>query len=207
MDNIQLLITPTLEAYLIGLTYRNTRTSCLVLAQLCARFSHDSLRRVLYLAVLLHDTGKRLEGDHSITGAAIAREVAPRLGFTPTETEAYNERCREIAREMFYIMSEVRGKMDDAAGTLEHVAQVVRGRGRGSDRVHGADFHSRCEYAQRQRRIAVDHELRLVPRNGVAAALRDAYMQKGIAGAIRQLHKTEPLLGIVPLDGGADGRT
>jgi hypothetical protein len=30
---------------------------------------------------------------------------------------------------------------------------------------------------------------------------------KGIAGAIRQLRKTEPLLGIVPLDGGADGRT
>lgn len=28
----------------------------------------------------------------------------------PTETAAYNERCREIAREMFYIMSEVRRK-------------------------------------------------------------------------------------------------
>ena len=44
-------------------------------------------RRVLYLAALLHDTGKRLEGDHSVTGAAIAREVAPRFGFTPAETE------------------------------------------------------------------------------------------------------------------------
>jgi arsenate reductase (thioredoxin) len=33
----------------------------------------------------------------------------PRLcDDTPTETTAYNERCREIAREMFYIMSEVR---------------------------------------------------------------------------------------------------
>ena len=33
----------------------------------------------------------------------------PRLcDDTPTETVAYNERCREIAREMFYIMSEVR---------------------------------------------------------------------------------------------------
>jgi hypothetical protein len=32
----------------------------------------------------------------------------PRLcDDTPTETAAYNERCREIAREMFYIMSEV----------------------------------------------------------------------------------------------------
>src|SRR6267378_967689 len=37
----------------------------------------------------------------------------PRLcDDTPTETEAYNERCREIAREMFYIMSEVRRHRD-----------------------------------------------------------------------------------------------
>lgn len=34
----------------------------------------------------------------------------PRLcDDTPTETTAYNERCREIAREMFYIMSRVKG--------------------------------------------------------------------------------------------------
>src|SRR6202040_1257901 len=41
----------------------------------------------------------------------------------------------------------------------------------------------------------------------VAAALSHAYMQEGIAGAIRELHEAEPLLGIVPLDGGADGWT
>src|SRR4051794_17780457 len=35
--------------------------------------------------------------------------VDPRLcDDLPTETAAYNERCREIAREMFYIMAEVR---------------------------------------------------------------------------------------------------
>ena len=33
----------------------------------------------------------------------------------PTETAAYNERCREIAREMFYIMSEVRRARDVVA--------------------------------------------------------------------------------------------
>ena len=44
-------------------------------------------RRALYMAVLLHDTGKRLAGDHSITGAAIARDVCPRLGFEPADTE------------------------------------------------------------------------------------------------------------------------
>jgi len=37
----------------------------------------------------------------------------PRLcDDTPTETAAYNERCREIAREMFYIMAEVRRQRD-----------------------------------------------------------------------------------------------
>jgi arsenate reductase len=44
---------------------------------------------------------------------AIARHaihyIDPRLcDDTPTETAAYNERCREIAREMFYILSQVR---------------------------------------------------------------------------------------------------
>ena len=37
---------------------------------------------------------------------------------TPTETAAYNERCREIAREMFYIMSEVRRQRDAATTTV-----------------------------------------------------------------------------------------
>lgn len=48
MDNIRLRLTPALAAYLIGLIYRNTRTSCLSLAALCAHISHDALRRVLF---------------------------------------------------------------------------------------------------------------------------------------------------------------
>lgn len=48
-----------------------------------------------------------------VVEGAIARHaihyVDPRLcDDTPTETAAYNERCREIAREMFYIMNQVR---------------------------------------------------------------------------------------------------
>jgi arsenate reductase len=43
----------------------------------------------------------------------------PRLcDDTPAETTAYNERCREIAREMFYIMSEVRKRQDVVNLTL-----------------------------------------------------------------------------------------
>ena len=41
--------------------------------------------------------------------------VDPKLcDDTPTETTAYNERCREIAREMFYIMAGVRKQLDTA---------------------------------------------------------------------------------------------
>jgi arsenate reductase len=54
-----------------------------------------------------------------VVEGAIARYAIhyadPRLcDDTPTETAAYNERCREIAREMFYIMSEVRRQRDAA---------------------------------------------------------------------------------------------
>jgi arsenate reductase len=50
-----------------------------------------------------------------VVDGAIARYAIhyadPRLcDDTPTETTAYNERCREIAREMFYIMSQVRSQ-------------------------------------------------------------------------------------------------
>jgi [protein-PII] uridylyltransferase len=44
-------------------------------------------RRVLYVAAFLHDIGKGREEDHSLVGAAIARNLCPRLGFTPAETD------------------------------------------------------------------------------------------------------------------------
>jgi hypothetical protein len=47
MVNINPLLTPALEAYLIALIYRNTRTSCLALAALCPATSHDALNRSL----------------------------------------------------------------------------------------------------------------------------------------------------------------
>jgi putative transposase len=51
MNNISTVITPAMATYLIGLLYRNTRTSWVSLAFLCARVSHDTLRRVLYQKV------------------------------------------------------------------------------------------------------------------------------------------------------------
>jgi [protein-PII] uridylyltransferase len=44
-------------------------------------------RRVLYLAVLLHDIAKGRGGDHSTLGAAVAEQLCPRLGLTAAETE------------------------------------------------------------------------------------------------------------------------
>jgi [protein-PII] uridylyltransferase len=44
-------------------------------------------RRALFVATLVHDIAKGREEDHSIAGARIARELGPRLGLTPSETE------------------------------------------------------------------------------------------------------------------------
>ncbi|MGL5009403.1 MAG: [protein-PII] uridylyltransferase [Paracoccaceae bacterium] len=44
-------------------------------------------RKVLYVALLMHDIGKGRPEDHSILGAQIARRVAPRLGLSAEETE------------------------------------------------------------------------------------------------------------------------
>ncbi len=47
----------------------------------------ESSRRVLYVAVLLHDIAKGRGGDHSVLGAEVARRLCPRFGLTPAETE------------------------------------------------------------------------------------------------------------------------
>ena len=44
-------------------------------------------RRVIYVALLLHDIGKGRPEDHSIIGAQMARRICPRLGLSPEESE------------------------------------------------------------------------------------------------------------------------
>ncbi len=44
-------------------------------------------RRVLYVAMLLHDIAKGRKEDHSEAGAKVARALCPRLGVSPSETE------------------------------------------------------------------------------------------------------------------------
>lgn len=51
--------------------------------------------RVLYLAALVHDTGKALAGDQCITGAAVAQRVARRLRLADEDAA----RCGNLVRE------------------------------------------------------------------------------------------------------------
>ena len=52
-----------------------------------AIFPTITSRRLLYVAVFLHDIAKGRKEDHSIAGERIALEICPRLGLTASETE------------------------------------------------------------------------------------------------------------------------
>ncbi len=52
-----------------------------------AIFPTITSRRLLYVAVFLHDIAKGRREDHSIAGERIALELCPRLGLTASETE------------------------------------------------------------------------------------------------------------------------
>jgi [protein-PII] uridylyltransferase len=85
---------------------------------------HDSKinRRVLYIALLLHDIGKGRNEDHSIAGARIARQVAPRLGLTTDE-------CATIEWLVRYhlLMSDMAQKRDIAdPRTVRDFAKAVK---------------------------------------------------------------------------------
>jgi [protein-PII] uridylyltransferase len=52
-----------------------------------ALFRQIGSRRVLYVAVLLHDIAKGRKGDHSVLGEVVARELCPRFGLDAGETD------------------------------------------------------------------------------------------------------------------------
>ena len=64
-------------------------------------------RKVMYVALLLHDIGKGRPEDHSIIGAQIARRIAPRLRLTPDECETVEWLVR-----YHLLMSDVAQKRD-----------------------------------------------------------------------------------------------
>ncbi|QFT98348.1 Bifunctional uridylyltransferase/uridylyl-removing enzyme [Roseovarius sp. THAF8] len=83
-------------------------------------------RKVLYVALLLHDIGKGRDEDHSILGAQIARRVAPRLGLKPKEVDTVEWLVR-----YHLLMSDMAQKRDIAdPRTVRDFAKAVQTRER-----------------------------------------------------------------------------
>ncbi|MGI1663902.1 [protein-PII] uridylyltransferase [Palleronia sp. KMU-117] len=83
---------------------------------------NDVNRRVLYVALLLHDIGKGRTEDHSVVGARIARKVAPRLGLKKDEAETVEWLVR-----YHLLMSDMAQKRDIAdPRTVRDFAKAVR---------------------------------------------------------------------------------
>lgn len=80
------------------------------------------LRRVLYLAVFLHDIAKGRPEDHSTAGAKVARKLCPRFGLTLSETELV-----AWLVEQHLTMSKVAQSRDlNDTKTIEDFADVVQ---------------------------------------------------------------------------------
>jgi [protein-PII] uridylyltransferase len=74
--------------FAIGILHRIETGELADEAPIASRVVHQVLsRRVLYLAVMLHDIAKGRGGDHSELGAEVAQKLCPRLGLTAEETE------------------------------------------------------------------------------------------------------------------------
>ena len=83
-------------------------------------------RKVLYVALMMHDIGKGRDEDHAIVGARIARSVAPRLGLKPAECETVEWLVR-----YHLLMSDMAQKRDISdPRTVRDFAKAVRNRER-----------------------------------------------------------------------------
>lgn len=83
-------------------------------------------RRIIYVALLLHDIGKGRQEDHSILGARIARNLCPRLGLDPAECETV-----EWLVQNHLLMSDVAQKRDlSDPRTVRDFANTVQSRTR-----------------------------------------------------------------------------
>lgn len=79
-------------------------------------------RKILYVALLLHDIGKGRPEDHAILGAQIARRVCPRLGLTADECETVEWLVR-----YHLFMSDMAQKRDISdPRTVRDFAKVVK---------------------------------------------------------------------------------
>src|SRR3546814_20814695 len=83
--------------FAIGILHAIEQGRLAEVAPIATEVVHQILsRRVLYMAVLLHDIAKGRGGDHSELVAKVAQKVCPRLG--PDEAETETASCLEIGR-------------------------------------------------------------------------------------------------------------
>ncbi len=94
---------------------------------LSSRILKDGVnRKVLYVALLLHDIGKGRPEDHSILGAQIARRVAPRLGLNAEDAETVEWLVRN-----HLLMSDMAQKRDISdPRTVRQFAKFVKSKRR-----------------------------------------------------------------------------
>ena len=79
-------------------------------------------RKVIYVALLLHDIGKGRPEDHSILGAQIARQVAPRLGLSKKDCDTVEWLIRN-----HLLLSDVAQKRDiSEPRTVRDFAKAVK---------------------------------------------------------------------------------
>ena len=79
-------------------------------------------RRILYVALLLHDIGKGRDEDHSILGAQMVRKIAPRLGLKQDEVDT-----AEWLVRYHLLMSDMAQKRDIAdPRTVRDFAKAVQ---------------------------------------------------------------------------------
>ena len=94
----------------------------IALASELVRTIQPEHRKLLYVALFLHDIAKGRIEDHSIAGARIARRLCPRLGFNPGETELV-----AWLVEVHLVMSTVAQSRDlSDRKTIENFAAVVQ---------------------------------------------------------------------------------
>lgn len=99
MNNSGTVLTPAMATYLIGLLYRNTRTSCVSLATLCTRVAHDTLRRVLYPKI---PWSRRL-------WESFAQGLVPKGGYLVLDDTSW-ERFTRVAETVSWVWSSSVGK-------------------------------------------------------------------------------------------------
>ncbi|MGK5638528.1 [protein-PII] uridylyltransferase [Streptomyces sp. URMC 126] len=97
---------------------RHLIETCVRAAALTRRVERPDL---LLVAALLHDLGKGLPGDHSEAGEALARVIAPRLGFGPADTAAL---ALLVRHHLLLVETATRRDLDDPA-TVRVITDAV----------------------------------------------------------------------------------